>query len=334
MTRVLNHGRSRGRCEVNWIAETKGADPSSGRVEWDPIHSLWNGGMLIASLLLAPFFTTPSAVAVGMILTGGMVLLGHSVGFHRLLIHGSFETTPLLRHFLIWCGAVAGMSGPIWIVKTHDLRDWAQRQSSCHDYLAHRKPMLADAWWQLHCTLKLDRPPQYDLARLENSRFIRWLEKTWMLQQLPLAALLYWMGGWPFVVWGVFVRIALTVHGHWLVGHIAHRRGPQSWEVRGAGVQAHDVPWAGILTMGEAWHNNHHAYPGSARIGLKPGQSDWGYCFIQMLAKLGLAWKICLPEDMKGRAAELVSVGATVTSSHPQQSAQQPRPGPAESALK
>ena len=320
---------SRDRCEVNWIVETPDADASKGRVRWDPVHSFWNGGMAAASLVLVPFFTTPAAVAVGLGLTGAMLLLGHSVGFHRLLIHNSFRTTPFLRRFLIWCGTVAGMSGPLWIVRTHDLRDWAQRQDRCHDYLAHRRPMLIDAWWQLHCTLKLDHPPQFDLSKLEGSRFIRWLERTWMLQQVPVAAVLYALGGWPFVVWGVFVRVTLTVHGHWLVGHLAHTRGPQSWEVRGAGVQAHDVPWAGLITMGEAWHNNHHAYPGSARIGLKPGQSDWGYRFIQLLERAGLAWDVCLPSDMPERAGKLRLASKPEAKAIPPRSAPRRSQGPA-----
>lgn len=318
---------SRDRCEVNWIAETQEADPAQGRIRWDPVHSLWNGGMLAASLILVPFFTTPAAVALGLGLTGAMLLLGHSVGFHRLLIHGSFKTTPWLRNLLIWCGTVAGMSGPIWIVRTHDLRDWAQRQSDCHDYLAHRRSMLQDAWWQLHCTLDLERPPKFNLKCLERSRFIRWLEATWMLQQVPVAAALWLAGGMPFVVWGVFVRVTLTVHGHWLVGHLAHCRGPQSWHVREAGVQAHDVPWAGLITMGEAWHNNHHAYPGSARIGLEPGQSDLGYRFIEVLEKLGLAWDICLPEDMTERRGMLLQIDQTKAPDP--RSAPQPRPDPA-----
>jgi hypothetical protein len=48
------------------------------------------------------------------------------------------------------------MSGPLWMVRTHDLRDWAQRRDQWYDYLDHRKPMLIDAWWQLHCRLVLD----------------------------------------------------------------------------------------------------------------------------------------------------------------------------------
>jgi stearoyl-CoA desaturase (delta-9 desaturase) len=299
---------TRDRCEVNWIVETPGADAVQGRVRWDPVMSLWNGGMLLAALGLAPFFTTPAAIVTGIGLTGAMLLLGHSVGFHRLLIHGSFRTHPALRGFLIWCGTVAGMSGPIGIVKAHDLRDWGQRQSDCHDYLANRRPLLVDAIWLMHCRLELNHPPRFDVSALEASPFLRWLERTWMLQQLPVAGVLFWVGGWPFVVWGVFVRVALTVHGHFLVGHLAHRRGPQHWQVAEAGVQAHDVPWAGLLTMGEAWHNNHHAYPGSARIGLHPGQSDWGYAFIRLLERMGLAWDVCLPADMPGRAGKLVRV--------------------------
>lgn len=323
---------SRDRCEVNWIDEAAGGDPVIGQVRWDPVHSLWNGSMLVLSVMLVPSQTTLGAILVGVLLTGAMLLLGHSVGFHRLLIHGSFDTTPGFRRFLVWCGTVAGMSGPLWIVRTHDLRDWAQRTPECHDYLAHRRPMLHDAWWQLHCRLQLANPPRFQLASIEQDRFIVWLERTWMLQQFPVAGMLWLVGGWPFVVWGVFVRIALTVHGHWFIGHLAHRRGPQSWLVKDAGVQAHDVPWAGLITMGEAWHNNHHAYPGSARIGLRPGQSDWGYGFVRMLEKVGLAWDICLPTSMPARATKLTE--AERPTSSPARSARQPRRVPAGSAAR
>lgn len=295
----------RDRCEVNWLVEKAGANATSGVVRWDPVHSVWNGGMAITALVFAPVTASFASVAVGLLLTGFLLLFGHSVGFHRLMIHRSFSTYRPVRNFLIWCGTVAGMSGPLWIIRTHDLRDWAQRQESCHDFLAHRRPFLVDAWWQLHCRLELDRPPDFDLQELERSAFIRFLEHSWMAQQIPIALVLWFIGGWSFVVWGVFVRVALTVYGHWFIGHLAHRRGPQSWLVDGAGVQAHDVPWAGFITMGEAWHNNHHAYPGSARIGLKPGQSDPGYVLIRMLARVGLAWNICLPSEMPERIAKL-----------------------------
>lgn len=287
------------RCAVNSLIEIPGCSPVAGTVRWDPVHSIWNGGMLAASLLIAPLLFSWSALAVFLVLAGASLLLGHSVGFHRRLIHRSFECPLWLERAMVWIGTGVGMSGPLWMIRTHDMRDWAQRQADCHDYLAHRRPMLVDAWWQMHCRLDLDRPPSFDFGRIGRDRFYRFLEATWMAQQLPIAAVLFVLGGWPWVVWGVCVRVSASVTGHWFVGHLAHRRGPQSWLVNDAGVQAHDVPWAAIPTMGEAWHNNHHAFPGSARIGLYPGQSDWGYAFILVLERLGLAWNIVLPEHLQ-----------------------------------
>ena len=290
---------------VNALIDLPGCSPVEGRVEWDPVHSLWNGGMLSASLVFAPTQFSWSGFAVFAVLTGATLLLGHSIGFHRRLIHGSFECPLWLERLLVWIGTCVGMSGPFWMMRTHDLRDWAQRQADCHDYLAHRRPMLVDAWWQMHCRLVLKAPPGFDLGRAGRDPFYRLLEATWMAQQLPVAALLFVGGGSSWVVWGICVRVSTSVIGHWFVGHLAHRRGPQTWLVEHAGVQAHDVPWAAIPTMGEAWHNNHHAFPGSARIGLYPGQSDWGYAFIQLLDWLGLAWNVVLPDHLPERSAQL-----------------------------
>lgn len=295
-------------CAVNSLIETPDADPVEGCVVWDPVHSLWNGGMLAGALVLGPLTFSWSALAIFIVTTGATLLLGHSVGFHRRMIHGSFKCPLWLEHVLSWFGTLVGMSGPFWMIRAHDLRDWAQRQPDCHPYLAHRRPMLIDAVWQMHCRLELMHPPRFDLGRIGRDPVHRFLERTWMLQQLPLAAVLWLIGGWGFVVWGVCARVSISVIGHWFVGHLAHTQGPQSWRVKEAGVQAHDVPWAAIPTMGEAWHNNHHAFPGSAKIGLRPGQSDWGFRFIQLLEQLGLAWDVRTPEKMVGRVERLEAV--------------------------
>lgn len=291
-----------------------GADPVRGRVRWDPVHSLWNGAMLGTALLFGPLTFSIPAFAIFLVTTGAGLLLGHSVGFHRRLIHGSFQCPLWLERVLVWFGTSVGMSGPFWMIRTHDLRDWAQRQPACHDYLAHRRPMLVDAWWQIHCRLALNHPPRFDLGRIGRDPFYRFLERTWMLQQAPIAIALFAIGGWGFVVWGVCARVAVSVTGHWFIGHLAHRRGPQTWLVDGAGVQAHDVPWAAIPTMGEAWHNNHHAFPGSARIGLYRGQADWGFLLIRLFEALGLAWAVQTPETLR-QTRRLIAVQSPSPSS-------------------
>jgi stearoyl-CoA desaturase (delta-9 desaturase) len=98
-----------------------------------------------------------------------------------------------------------------------------------------------------------------------------------------------------------FVRVAACTTMHWYISRLAHTRGPQSWMVDGVGTMGHDVPLFAIPTMGESWHNNHHAFPASARHGLFPGQFDPGFRFIRILERLGLAWDIQTPETLPPR---------------------------------
>jgi sn-1 stearoyl-lipid 9-desaturase len=122
-----------------------------------------------------------------------------------------------------------------------------------------------------------------------------------MLQQLPIALILYAIGGMPWVVWGVCVRVAACTTMHWYISRVAHTTGPQSWMVDGVGTMGYDVPLFAIPTMGESWHNNHHAYPASARHGLFPGQFDPGFRFIKLLEYWGLAWDIKTPANLPAR---------------------------------
>ncbi len=277
---------------VNYLVENSGGDPRYGRVRLDISNMLWNATMLIISIVGGIFYFSWSAFSLFICTTGIALLLGHSVGYHRKLIHNSFECPKWLERVLVWFGAWVGMAGPYGIMRTHDMRDWAQRQNDCHPYFSHRNNLLRDAWWQIYCRIELDDAPEFDLKSAGEDPFYQWLEKNWRWQQLPLAVVFFIVGGFEWVIWGVAVRIAIANHGHWLIGYLAHRQGSQSWLVQDAGVQAYNVSWAAIPTMGEAWHNNHHAYPASAKIGLYPGQSDWGYQFIKFLQHNGLAWNI------------------------------------------
>jgi stearoyl-CoA desaturase (delta-9 desaturase) len=104
--------------------------------------------------------------------------------------------------------------------------------------------------------------------------------------------------------------VTVSLIGHWLVGYSAHNLGPRDWHLRGHAVQGHNVPRIGLLTMGESWHNNHHAFPGSARLGLSPAQPDPGWWALRVLHALGLAWNIKLPADLPERP-ELVPLNLT-----------------------
>jgi stearoyl-CoA desaturase (delta-9 desaturase) len=154
----------------------------------------------------------------------------------------------------------------------------------------------------MHCRLVLAHPPRFAPEPALGARWLHRLEATWMAQQLPWAALFWWLGGMPWLVWGVPVRVAVGVTGHWWVGHITHRRGPATWWVDGTAVQGHDLPVAALLTFGEAWHGNHHAWPESARLGVLPGQPDPGWWVLVAFRRLGLAWRLNEPHHLAPRA--------------------------------
>jgi len=280
------------------------ANPAAGRVRWAPVKSLWIGGMTLTAIGLGPFYFSWEALTLFLVTSALTLCFGHSVGMHRRLIHNSFECPLWLEYICVYLGTLVGMAGPLGMIRIHDFRDWAQRQPECHDYFAHRRGFWIDAWWQLHCELLLAHPPAFRLeSRLINDRIYTAMERSWMWQQLPWATLFYWIGGPAFVIWGICARVSVCVIGHWLVGHFAHREGEQSWIVEGASVQGHNVVLAGLISMGESWHNNHHAFPGSAKLGLFPGEIDLGWWLIRSFEALGLARKIRTPDIMPHRSA-------------------------------
>jgi stearoyl-CoA desaturase (delta-9 desaturase) len=279
-----------------------------GAVSWSPLKSLWFVGMAGAAIVGGIWLFSWMGLLVFFLATGAVLLLGHSLGSHRKLIHNSYECPKWLEYFLVYMGVQVGLAGPLGLMRAHELRDYAQRLPVCHDYLRHGSSFWKDAWWQLNCDLRLKNPPKITIEpRIADDRFYRFLEATWMWQQLPPALLLYAMGGWSFVVFGTCARVTAGVLGHWLIGYFAHNNGGQHFEVQDAAVQGHNIRLTSILTMGECWHNNHHAFPGSARLGLFAGEWDPGWWTLLLLRRLGLAWDFRLPQDLPARA-ELQSI--------------------------
>ena len=258
--------------------------------------------MYLGALIGGPLTFSWNAVLLFVVTSAITLCAGHSVGMHRRLIHNSFQCPKWLEYILVYCGTLVGLAGPFSIIEMHELRDWAQRQPHCHDYFASRQNLVKDWFWILHCDFRLEYPPEIRYEpRIANDRVYKVLERTRLFQQVPPAVLLYVLGGWSWFVWGICVRVSVCMTGHWLVGYFAHRSGDRNWHIEGAGVQGYNVNFCGLITMGECWHNNHHAFPNSAKIGLRHFQLDPGWWMICALEKLGLAWNIQVPQTLPSR---------------------------------
>ena len=295
-----------------WRIDGLGANALDGQVVWAPVKSIWNTTIFVLAIVLAPTHSSWGAFVLFLALSYVTLLLGHSLGMHRRLIHRTYDCPKELERVLVWLGMLVGMAGPFGILRIHDVRDWAQRQELCHDFFAHRRGLWLDAFWQLHCTFRFKSPPRFVIEpEFGGDRWYRFMESTWRLHQLALAAILYALGGLNWVVWGVFVRIAVSVTSHWVVTYFAHNPGPGHWLVPGAAVQASNLPGWGFLTHGECWHNNHHAFPESARMGIGPGELDPGWQVLRVLEKMGLVYNLGIPRK-EGMRDDLKEARSTI----------------------
>lgn len=289
------------------------SNPVNGVVQWAPVKSIWLTGMTLVAVLFGPFTFSAPSFLVFVVLTAVTICCGHSVGMHRLLIHRSFRANRGVEYLFVYLGVLVGMAGPFGMIRLHDFRDWGQRQNACHDFFSHRGGFWRDAWWQLHCRIELSDPPRFEIERaVAIDRYYQFLERTWMWQQFPVGIILYVFGGINFVVWGIAVRVSVSLIGHWLVGYFAHQPREQVLHVQNACVQGYNLPKLGLITFGEAFHENHHAFPTSAKLGIFPGQTDPGWWLILGLKTAGLVSDVQMPNADTKRAGVVVLNDAIV----------------------
>src|SRR5689334_9498587 len=102
--------------KINTLIHEENVDTRPGDVVWNSARSLWNGGMLLAALVLGPMYFNLGAFLVFAVLLEITMCSGHSVGFHRRLIHRTFACPKWLEHVLVWSGTLVGMQGPFWVI--------------------------------------------------------------------------------------------------------------------------------------------------------------------------------------------------------------------------
>jgi sn-1 stearoyl-lipid 9-desaturase len=245
---------------------------------------------LCALLALLPGNFSWSGVGLALVLhwiTGG---LGITLGWHRLVSHRSFQVPKWLEYFFVFCGTLSMQGGPTWWVGLHRHHHMHSDQNTDqHD--SNKGFWWSHMGWMLHEVPALQEVSRYtkDIA---NDRVYQFLDNFFLPIQVALGVVLFAIGGWSFVLWGIFVRLVLVYHCTWLVNSATHMFGYKSHE---SGDNSRNCWWVAVLTYGEGWHNNHHAFQYSARHGLKWYEIDTTWLMIKGLAKLGLATKVKLP---------------------------------------
>jgi sn-2 palmitoyl-lipid 9-desaturase len=263
-----------------------GTDRENGQ----PLVLNWTSITFFAAVhaiaLLAPWFFSWSALGVAVFLHWLFGSIGICLGYHRLLTHRSLQVPKGLEYAIALIGSLALQGGPLFWVAGHRRHHAYTEDIDKDPYSAKRGFWWSHMGWLLY---KSNRKFAPDLAK---DAFYRWLDRYYLLLQIPLGVGLYLLGGWSFVIYGLFLRAVILWHSTWLINSASHITGYRSHD---SDDNSRNLWWAAILTYGEGWHNNHHAYPNVAKAGWKWWEIDLTWWTILLLKQMGLARKIVLP---------------------------------------
>ena len=273
-------------------------------------------GVVAAGYLLwgSAFSWLPLGLLIGMYL---LTVLGVTVGFHRLFTHRSFETNALVQAIFGVLGSMA-VQGPLlkWVAQHRQHHKESDSPNDPHSPHMHGHGFfgMLRGLWHAHIGwfFQKDAPnlASYvpDLMKNDVARRISNLFPFWVAMGLLIPTAIGWAvsGTWSGAllgfIWGGLVRVFFVHHVTWSVNSICHLWGSQPYP---SGDQSRNNFALGLLALGEGWHNNHHAFPTSARHGLVWWQFDLSYIVIRLLALVGLAWNIKVPSRQLAMARRI-----------------------------
>ncbi len=215
---------------------------------------------------------------------------GIGMGYHRLLTHGGFKTPKWMERFLTLCGTLAIQSGSLMWVTTHRIHH-AHTETEKDPHSPRKGTYWSHIGWILRGTAQ--NQSEETIKRyapdLLKDNFHVVSTKYYYLTSVVVGAVLFAIGGWSMVLWGIFLRTVWGWHSTWLVNSATHLWGKRRFETRD---DSRNNGLIAAITFGEGWHNNHHANPRSAKHGMAWYEIDVNWLQIKFLEKIGLAEKV------------------------------------------
>ena len=215
--------------------------------------------------------------------------VGIGMGYHRLLTHRGYSTPRWLEYCITTCGTLALQGGPIYWVGVHRMHHrYTDKGGDPHSprdgkWWSHMGWILNGSVHNKSPELKRYTP---DLAR--DSYYV-WLSKYHWIPLTTVGITLFACGGWSWLLWGAVLPATIGFHVTWMVNSVTHLWGTRRFSTSD---DSRNNFWVALVTGGEGWHNNHHAYPVSARHGLAWYEIDVNYYGIRLLERLGLASQV------------------------------------------
>lgn len=246
----------------------------------------WIGAMHLGALV-APFFFTWQALGVAVLLHWLTCSIGICMTYHRCLSHRSFKLKAPAKFVGTLIGCISGEGTPLMWTATHRIHH-GQSDQPGDPHSPLEGPWWSHLWWMMLKSpqRKIDLMYKYYSPDLTRDPMMWFFERTFGLWMIGTGVVLFLIGGWPMLLWGLCVRMVVAYHSTWFVNSATHLWGYRNYETTDA---SRNLWWVAVLSYGEGWHNNHHAHPRLARAGHKWWELDPTFWAIRGLKAIGQA---------------------------------------------
>jgi stearoyl-CoA desaturase (Delta-9 desaturase) len=247
--------------------------------------------VLVHLACIAAFWTgvTYQALAIGVVLYW-LRIFGIGAGYHRYFGHRAYRTSRVFQFVLAFLSQSSAQKSVLWWASKHRHHHLNSDTAADVHSPRHRGFIYSHFGW-----IFARSSDTTDLVRIADfARYpeLMWLHKYELVPPFVLALLCHGISGWPGLVVGFFWSTVLVYHATFCINSLAHVRGRRRY------VTADDSRnnWLlAIFTMGEGWHNNHHAYQSSVRQGFRWWEIDPTFYVLKMLSLFGLVWDLKTP---------------------------------------
>lgn len=262
----------------------------------------------LASLAASPIVLYVQGIrpqdAIALVSAYTLTMLGITLGYHRVLAHRSAELDPRAESVLLALGAMAAQGPPLFWVAHHrahhrdpdgprDPHSPKPAGAGCKNAAATF--LHSHVGWLLRSQARIELRLVRDMSKRPGVQRLQHRYYTWLILGLTLPAVLVLPldpsveGFLESTFWSGLVRLGISHQATWCVNSVCHLWGYRSFETAD---QSFNNRFVAVLTLGEGWHNNHHASPARARHGLRRWEIDATYAVLALLERLGLASSI------------------------------------------
>jgi len=229
---------------------------------------------------------TAQALAIGFVLYW-VRMVGVTAGYHRYFSHRTYKTSRVGQFVIALIAQSSAQRGPIWWAAVHREHHKHSDTELDHHSPRHKGFLFSHMGWIF---TKRSGKPEYDgVTDLTQYPELMWLDRHQYSPAIALGFLVWLFAGWPGLIVGFMWSTVLCFHCTFFINSLAHVHGSQRYQT---GDDSRNNWWLAVLTCGEGWHNNHHAYQSSTRNGFRWYEWDLSYYVIKALSWTGAVWDL------------------------------------------